>query len=75
MLMRVILLGVIVGAPLFGIIGDAYAAAGRRANHAAGPGHCGEHMYWQQGRCIDATDRPRDMTWDNYILKYGTWKQ
>jgi hypothetical protein len=75
MVMRTIILGLLAAAPLIGIMGDDYAIAGRRTDQLAAPGHCGVYMYWQQGKCIDATGRPRDMSWGTYILKYGTWHQ
>jgi hypothetical protein len=82
--MRALLFGLLVSVPLLGFEG-AYAVSRAGANHA-GPGHCGVNLFWQQGRCIDATHLDhqqgvpvwhlrKDMNWDEYILKYGTWKQ
>lgn len=73
--MRAIVLGLLAGASLFAIVGEASAVVKQRANHDAVAGHCGVYMYWQQGRCIDATDRGNAMTWPQWIMKYGTWKQ
>jgi hypothetical protein len=81
--MKALLVAFFTTASLLGFEGGAYAANG--VNHVS-PGECGVTKFWQQGRCIDATDlqhRPgvpnwvmrKDMTWDEYIIKYGNWKQ
>jgi hypothetical protein len=86
MIMRALLFGLVASAPLLGFAGESYAVSRNNGANHAGPGHCGVNMFWQQGRCIDATHLEhrtgvpvwhmrKDMNWDEYILKYGTWKQ
>jgi hypothetical protein len=79
--MRALLFGIVASAPLFGLGAETYAVS-----RNAGPGHCGVNMFWQEGRCFDASNLEhragvpvwvmrKDMNWDEYFLKYGTWKQ
>jgi hypothetical protein len=39
---------------------------------AAGPGNCGEYMYWQDGKCVDARDRNAE-AWSASMGKKATW--
>jgi hypothetical protein len=83
--MRKILFGLLASASLLGFEGEAYAEY-RNGADQMGPGHCGVNMFWEQGECIDATNLEhragvplwhmrKDMNWNEYMLKYGNWKQ
>jgi hypothetical protein len=40
---------------------------------AAGPGECGEYMYWKDGRCVDARNATPE-PWTNHMAKKkATW--
>ena len=40
---------------------------------AAGPGECGEYMYWKDGKCVDARN-PKSEAWtDQMAKKKATW--
>jgi hypothetical protein len=42
------------------------------AAQAAGSGNCGEYMYWQNGKCVDARDKSAD-SWSESMGKKATW--
>jgi hypothetical protein len=74
--MKPLLVGLFATASLLGI---------EIAAQAAGPGECGVSKFWKEGRCLDAAHLEHEpgvpiwhmrtkMNWDEYILKYGTWK-
>jgi hypothetical protein len=40
---------------------------------AAGPGECGQYMYWKDGKCVDARN-PNPEAWtDQMAKKKATW--
>jgi hypothetical protein len=38
---------------------------------AAGPGSCGEYMYWKAGQCVDAHAPP--LSWAEQMGRKTTW--
>jgi hypothetical protein len=40
---------------------------------AAGPGGCGEYMYWKQGKCVDAKNAASEPWPDQMAKKKATW--
>jgi hypothetical protein len=42
------------------------------AAQAAGPGGCGEYMYWKDGSCHDARNG-QSTSWSDQMAKKTTW--
>jgi hypothetical protein len=40
---------------------------------AAGPGNCGEYMYWKGGHCVDARNNAPEPWPDQMMKKKATW--
>jgi hypothetical protein len=40
---------------------------------AAGPGNCGEYMYWKNGKCTDAREAAAGSWPDQMAKKKGSW--
>jgi hypothetical protein len=43
------------------------------AARAAGPGECGEYMYWKGGKCVDARNSAPEPWSDQMAKKNATW--
>jgi hypothetical protein len=43
------------------------------AARAAGPGECGEYMYWKDGKCVDARNSAPEPWSDQMAKKKATW--
>lgn len=72
--MRAMLLGLLASAALLGIVGEAHADSEHRANRAPDLSQCGVYMYWQNGKCVDARDRPSGKSWgDEMLQNLGKW--
>ena len=48
-------------------------APGAGSAQAAGPGNCGEYMYWQNGKCVDARNRGAEPWPEQMAKKKATW--
>ena len=40
---------------------------------AAGPGECGQYMYWKDGKCMDARNPTPEAWTDKMAKKKATW--
>jgi hypothetical protein len=40
---------------------------------AAGPGECGQYMYWKDGKCVDARNPTAEAWTDQMAKKKATW--
>jgi hypothetical protein len=60
-------------ATLLTLAGVAVATSIVAAQPRRAPGECGENMYWDEGRCVDARDKKGEKTWaDEMLAKH--WK-
>ena len=40
---------------------------------AAAAGFCGQYMYWQNGKCVDARNRASQLKWHESMAKKSNW--
>jgi hypothetical protein len=48
------------------------AAEGAEVAQAHHAGSCGQYMYWHDGKCVDARNRPPD-GWSDSMTKKPAW--
>ena len=68
-IMRTIISGLLAFGMLAAVAGEASARAKQGRDGALeGPGSCGQYMYWQEGKCVDARTKPSDKPWSDEML-------